>query len=178
MVRATRPLLHQHLLSALTLKYVLQAALRCDVAAQAKHCLAHAITRIETEVPWVDPLSVRSRSTMPDLGITVMTLLVRAHGHTRLQSVMLRVLTAVLTLLVCARGQIMASEVGVVDVPDEDVETKGRLMPGNIFLVDFEAKRVVRDEEVQHPSSLSPCACTSRTRDVALVQILLLRKDY
>ena len=46
--------------------------------------------------------------------------------------------------------QIMASEVGVVDVPDEDVEAKGRLMPGNIFLVDFEAKRVVRDEEVRH----------------------------
>lgn len=48
----------------------------------------------------------------------------------------------------------MASEVGVVDVPDEDVEAKGRLMPGNIFLVDFEAKRVVRDEEVRR--SVSP----------------------
>ena len=44
--------------------------------------------------------------------------------------------------------QIMASEVGVVDVPDADVLTKGRLMPGNIFLVDFEAKRVVQDDEV------------------------------
>lgn len=42
----------------------------------------------------------------------------------------------------------MASEVGVVDVPDADVLTKGRLMPGNIFLVDFEAKRVVQDDEV------------------------------
>ncbi len=43
----------------------------------------------------------------------------------------------------------MASEVGVVDVPDADVETKGRLMPGNIFLVDFEARRVVRDQEAR-----------------------------
>lgn len=47
-----------------------------------------------------------------------------------------------------AFSQIMASEVGVVDVPDADVLTKGRLMPGNIFLVDFEAKRVVQDDEV------------------------------
>ncbi len=45
----------------------------------------------------------------------------------------------------------MASEVGVVDVPDADVETKGRLMPGNIFLVDFEARRVVRDQEARAP---------------------------
>ena len=53
----------------------------------------------------------------------------------------------------------MASEVGVVDVPDEDVEAKGRLMPGNIFLVDFEAKRVVRDEEVRRSVSRLPRMC-------------------
>lgn len=46
------------------------------------------------------------------------------------------------------RRVIMASEVGVVDVPPEEVETKGRLMPGNILLVDFEAGRVIQDEEV------------------------------
>lgn len=39
----------------------------------------------------------------------------------------------------------------MVDVPDADVETKGRLMPGNIFLVDFEARRVVRDQEARAP---------------------------
>lgn len=33
---------------------------------------------------------------------------------------------------------IMASEVGVVDVPDDDVERKGRLSPGMMLLVDFE----------------------------------------
>lgn len=43
---------------------------------------------------------------------------------------------------------IMASEVGVVDVPHEDIKKKGRLMPGNIFLVDFDEHRVVTDEEV------------------------------
>lgn len=45
--------------------------------------------------------------------------------------------------------QIMASEVGVVDVPHWDIASKGRLMPGNIFLVDFDAGRVIKDEEVR-----------------------------
>jgi hypothetical protein len=42
----------------------------------------------------------------------------------------------------------MASEVGVVDVPAADVARKGRLMPGNIFLIDFDEHRVVEDKEV------------------------------
>ena len=44
---------------------------------------------------------------------------------------------------------VAATQVGVVDVPPEDIATKGRLMPGNIFLVDFEAGRVIKDEEVR-----------------------------
>lgn len=40
---------------------------------------------------------------------------------------------------------IMASEVGVVDVEPSDVDLKGRLMPGNILLVDFDAHAVVDD---------------------------------
>ena len=48
-----------------------------------------------------------------------------------------------------ACAQIMGSEVGVVDVPHWDIASKGRLMPGNIFLVDFEAGRVIKDEEVR-----------------------------
>jgi glutamate synthase (NADPH/NADH) len=43
----------------------------------------------------------------------------------------------------------MASEVGVVDVPPEEVVRKGRLMPGNIFLVDFDEHRVVEDAELK-----------------------------
>lgn len=43
----------------------------------------------------------------------------------------------------------MASEVGVVDVAAEDVARKGRLMPGNIFLLDFDEHRVVEDKEVR-----------------------------
>lgn len=43
----------------------------------------------------------------------------------------------------------MASEVGVVDVAPEEVARKGRLMPGNLFLVDFDAHRVLEDAEVR-----------------------------
>ena len=42
----------------------------------------------------------------------------------------------------------MGSEVGVVDILPEEVAKKGRLMPGNIFLVDFDEHRVVEDKEV------------------------------
>ena len=44
---------------------------------------------------------------------------------------------------------IMGSEVGVVDIPPQDVARKGRLMPGNILLVDFDAHQLVDDEEVR-----------------------------
>ncbi|GFR49656.1 hypothetical protein Agub_g11798 [Astrephomene gubernaculifera] len=44
---------------------------------------------------------------------------------------------------------IMASEVGVVDVDPEEVVKKGRLMPGNILLVDFDEHRLVEDKELK-----------------------------
>ena len=40
---------------------------------------------------------------------------------------------------------VMASEVGVVDIDPADVKKKGRLMPGNILLVDFNAGAVIDD---------------------------------
>jgi glutamate synthase (NADPH/NADH) large chain len=52
---------------------------------------------------------------------------------------------------------VMASEVGVLDIPAEDVLLKGRVAPGRIFLVDTAEQRIVSDEEVkeriarQHP---------------------------
>ena len=52
----------------------------------------------------------------------------------------------------------MGSEVGVVDVPNWDIASKGRLMPGNIFLVDFDAGRVIKDEEARLALSLAPLA--------------------
>ena len=44
---------------------------------------------------------------------------------------------------------IMASEVGVLDVPPQDVLVKGRLHPGKIFLVDTVKGRIVDDEEIK-----------------------------
>ena len=52
---------------------------------------------------------------------------------------------------------IMASEVGVLDIPPEDILVKERLHPGRIFLVDTSKGRIVDDEEIkrelaaQHP---------------------------
>jgi glutamate synthase (NADPH/NADH) large chain len=44
---------------------------------------------------------------------------------------------------------IMASEVGVLDIPAEDIVLKERLHPGRIFLVDTARGRIVSDEEVK-----------------------------
>ena len=44
---------------------------------------------------------------------------------------------------------VMASEVGVLDIPPEDVLTKGRLLPGRIFLVDTAQGRIIDDEEIK-----------------------------
>ncbi|MBI4606156.1 MAG: glutamate synthase large subunit, partial [Planctomycetes bacterium] len=44
---------------------------------------------------------------------------------------------------------IMASEVGVLDVPADKLLQKGRLQPGRMFLVDTEEGRIVDDEELK-----------------------------
>jgi len=44
---------------------------------------------------------------------------------------------------------IMASEVGVLDVPPDRVLQKGRLQPGRMFLIDTEEGRIVADEEIK-----------------------------
>ena len=44
---------------------------------------------------------------------------------------------------------IMASEVGVLDIPPDRVRSKGRLQPGRIFLVDTAEGRIVADEEIK-----------------------------
>jgi glutamate synthase (ferredoxin) len=45
---------------------------------------------------------------------------------------------------------VMASEVGVLDIPPERVVVKGRLRPGRMFLVDTAAGRIVDDEEIKN----------------------------
>jgi glutamate synthase domain-containing protein 2/glutamate synthase domain-containing protein 1/glutamate synthase domain-containing protein 3 len=44
---------------------------------------------------------------------------------------------------------VMASEVGVLDIPPENVEHKDRLQPGRMFLVDTAQGRIIADEELK-----------------------------
>ncbi|TML16078.1 MAG: glutamate synthase large subunit [Actinobacteria bacterium] len=44
---------------------------------------------------------------------------------------------------------IMASEVGVVDVPQSSIVEKGRLQPGRVFLIDTSKGRIIRDDELK-----------------------------
>jgi glutamate synthase (NADPH) large chain len=45
---------------------------------------------------------------------------------------------------------IMASETGVVEIEPENVEYRGRLQPGRIFVADLEEGRIISDEEVKN----------------------------
>src|SRR4051794_3712922 len=51
---------------------------------------------------------------------------------------------------------IMASEVGVLPVPDERIVRKWRLQPGKMLLIDMEEGRIIEDEEIK--ASLSQAA--------------------
>ncbi len=44
---------------------------------------------------------------------------------------------------------VMASEVGVLDIPPADIVYKGRLEPGKMLLVDTAAGRIISDEEIK-----------------------------
>src|SRR6478752_745803 len=44
---------------------------------------------------------------------------------------------------------VMASEVGVLDIPPERILHKGRLQPGKMFLVDTAQGRIIADEEIK-----------------------------
>ena len=52
---------------------------------------------------------------------------------------------------------VMASEVGVLDIPADDILLSGRLEPGKIFFIDTEAGRLIEDSQVkERVSSLRP----------------------
>lgn len=44
---------------------------------------------------------------------------------------------------------VLASEVGVLDIPQDRVLRKGRLQPGKMFLVDLDEGRVIEDDEIK-----------------------------
>ena len=45
---------------------------------------------------------------------------------------------------------VMASEVGVLDIPPENILLKGRLQPGKMFLIDTREGRIIDDAELKH----------------------------
>ncbi len=45
---------------------------------------------------------------------------------------------------------VMASEVGVLDIPSEDILVSGRLEPGKVFFIDTNAGCIVNDEQVKN----------------------------
>ncbi|MBN2103713.1 glutamate synthase large subunit [bacterium] len=44
---------------------------------------------------------------------------------------------------------VMASETGVLDIPGNQIRSRGRLQPGKMFLVDLEQHRIVPDNEIK-----------------------------
>ncbi len=48
---------------------------------------------------------------------------------------------------------IMASESGVLDIPEENIVAKWRLQPGKMLLIDLEQGRIVSDDEIKHQLS-------------------------
>ena len=51
---------------------------------------------------------------------------------------------------------IMASEAGVLEIPPEEVESKGRLRPGRMFLVDTAQGRIIADDEIKTRAGRAP----------------------
>ncbi|RAF22249.1 hypothetical protein DN545_31575, partial [Burkholderia multivorans] len=45
---------------------------------------------------------------------------------------------------------VLASEIGVVDLPEDDIVGRGRLTPGRMFLVDTESERIISDTEIKN----------------------------
>jgi glutamate synthase (ferredoxin) len=66
---------------------------------------------------------------------------------------------------------IMASEVGVLDIPADRILQKGRLQPGRMFLVDTELGRIVADDELKKK------ICTALPYRVWLGEHLVYLKD-
>jgi len=67
---------------------------------------------------------------------------------------------------------VFASEVGVLDIPAEKIVEKGRVAPGKMFVVDTEAGRLVRDDEVKAQAAASrPWADWARENTIRLADL-------
>ncbi|HEY6337155.1 MAG TPA: glutamate synthase large subunit [Candidatus Sulfotelmatobacter sp.] len=67
---------------------------------------------------------------------------------------------------------VMASEAGVLDVAPEDVQRKGRLQPGKMFLVDTVEGRIISDKEIKRQlASRQPYAQWLKDNQVTIDQL-------
>jgi glutamate synthase domain-containing protein 2/glutamate synthase domain-containing protein 1/glutamate synthase domain-containing protein 3 len=67
---------------------------------------------------------------------------------------------------------VMASEAGVLDVAPEDVQRKGRLQPGKMFLVDTVEGRIISDKEIKRElASREPYAQWLKDNQVTIDQL-------
>ncbi len=87
---------------------------------------------------------------------------------------------------------VMASEVGVLDIPQEKIIQKGRLQPGRMFLVDTEQKRIIDDEKIKERLSYTrpyrkwlemhqvklPEDCPVNPRRVEDVSLIKLQRSF
>ncbi len=78
---------------------------------------------------------------------------------------------------------IMASEAGVLPVPEETIVTKWRLQPGKMLLIDIEKGRIISDEEIKaeiatrHPYKQWLANTQLILEDLSPVEPRALRKD-
>ncbi|MEC8974775.1 MAG: glutamate synthase central domain-containing protein, partial [Actinomycetota bacterium] len=67
---------------------------------------------------------------------------------------------------------VMASEVGVLDIPSAKIVEKGRLQPGKMFFIDTEQGRIVRDAEIKETlSSSRPYSKWLSEHEIALTEL-------
>jgi glutamate synthase domain-containing protein 2/glutamate synthase domain-containing protein 1/glutamate synthase domain-containing protein 3 len=67
---------------------------------------------------------------------------------------------------------VVASEVGVLDIKPEEVERKGKLKPGRMFLVDTNEGRVIEDEEIKKT------VCTIKPYAEMITKNKVVLEDY
>ena len=56
---------------------------------------------------------------------------------------------------------VMASEMGVLKIPEEQIVTKWRLQPGKMLLVDLEQGRLIPDDEIKASAGQEPSLSAS-----------------
>jgi glutamate synthase (ferredoxin) len=73
---------------------------------------------------------------------------------------------------------ILASEVGVLDIPPEKIVRKERLHPGRMLLIDTESQRIIEDEEIKHKAAIAYPYADWLKKNLVDMSELLAPADY